>query len=370
MENGLKVRDIAGWLETWAPKALAESYDNVGLLVGQPGTEVTRVLVSLDCTEEVVKEAEEAGCQMIVSHHPVIFGGLKRLQGASDVERTVMRAVRSNIALYAIHTNLDNVLTGVNHQLAELVGCVPDSLQILRPMGAGLEKWSVFVPEAHAEAVRVAMADAGAGAIGRYDSCSFASKGMGSFRALEGAHPHVGTPGELHREAETKLEMVVPSTLASEVERAMLTAHPYEEVAFDRVALQQGRSDVGAGMVGMLAQPMAWEAFADQVKEVLGCQAIKHTAPVHANVQRIAVCGGSGSFLMGDAKRAKADVYITSDIKYHEYFQAEGRLQLLDVGHYESEWQTSSLIASKINEKFPNFAVRLSGIRTNPVSFR
>ena len=160
MENGLKVRDIAGWLETWAPKALAESYDNVGLLVGHPGDEVTRVLVSLDCTEEVVKEAEEAGCQMIVSHHPVIFGGLKRLQGASDVERTVMRAVRSNIALYAIHTNLDNVLTGVNHQLAKLVGCVPDSLQILRPMGAGLEKWSVFVPEAHAEAVRVAMENA------------------------------------------------------------------------------------------------------------------------------------------------------------------------------------------------------------------
>ena len=195
MENGLKVRDIAGWLETWAPKALAESYDNVGLLVGHPGDEVTRVLVSLDCTEEVVKEAEEAGCEMIVSHHPVIFGGLKRLQGASDVERTVMRAVKSNIALYAIHTNLDNVLTGVNHQLAKLVGCVPDSLQILRPMGAGLEKWSVFVPEAQSEAVRVAMADAGAGAIGRYDSCSFASKGMGSFRALEGAQPHVGTPG-------------------------------------------------------------------------------------------------------------------------------------------------------------------------------
>jgi putative NIF3 family GTP cyclohydrolase 1 type 2 len=164
--------------------------------------------------------------------------------------------------------------------------------------------------------------------------------------------------------------MVVPSTLASEVERAMLAAHPYEEVAFDRVALQQGRSDVGAGMVGTLAQPMAWEAFADHVKDVLGCQAIKHTDPVHANVQRIAVCGGSGSFLIGDAKRAKADVYITSDIKYHEYFQAEGRLQLLDVGHYESEWQTSSLIASKINEKFPNFAVRLFGFRTNPVSFR
>ena len=213
----MKVRDIAGWLETWAPRQFAESYDNVGLLVGHADLEVTQVLVSLDCTEEVVKEAERTGCQMIVSHHPVIFGGLKRLNGDNDVERTVMRAIQSGIALYAIHTNLDNVSTGVNRKLAESLGCLSESLRILRPKGEGLEKWSVFVPEANADAVRKAMAEAGAGHLGNYDECSFQASGVGTFRALEGANPHVGQLGELHREPEVKLEMAVPSALAHAV---------------------------------------------------------------------------------------------------------------------------------------------------------
>ena len=370
MENALKVRDIAAWLETWAPRHLAESYDNVGLLVGSADAEVTKVLVSLDCTESVVEEAEREGCQMIVSHHPVIFGGLKRLNGSNDVERTVMRAVRSGIALYAIHTNLDNVMTGVNRRLGELLGCVPDSLRILRPMGAKLEKWAVFVPLAHLDSVRDAVAEAGAGHIGKYDRCSFSTEGEGTFRAQEGANPHVGEVGQVHREPEAKLEMVVPGEVVGAVRAAMLSAHPYEEVAYDRMALENGRVDLGAGMVGELPEPVAWEEFADHVKSVLGCQAIKHTAPVRDRVKKIALCGGSGAFLMGDAARSGADVYVTSDVKYHEYFQAEGRFQLFDVGHYESEWQTSALIANKINEKFPNFAVRLSLTKTNPVTYR
>ena len=370
MENALKVRDIAAWLEVWAPRHLAESYDNVGLLVGSADMEVNKVLVSLDCTEDVVAEAEREGCQLIVSHHPVIFGGLKRLNGSNDVERTVMRAVRSGIALYAIHTNLDNVMTGVNRHLGELLGCTPESLRILRPMGAKLEKWTVFVPTDHADSVRDAMAQAGAGHIGNYDQCSFATEGTGTFRAREGATPFVGNPGEMHREPEVRLEMVVPGEAVSAVRRAMLEAHPYEEVAYDRVALENGRVDLGAGMVGELPEPMAWEDFADHVKQTLGGQALKHTAPVKSHVQRIAMCGGSGAFLMGDAARAGADVYVTSDVKYHEYFQAEGCFQLLDVGHYESEWQTSTLIANKIKEKFPKFAVRLSSTKTNPVTYR
>ena len=217
-----------------------------------------QVLVSLDCTEEVVIEAERTGCQMIVSHHPVIFGGLKRLNGGNDVECTVMRAIRSGIALYAIHTNLDNVLTGVNRALAESLGCLPESLQILRPKEEGLEKWSVFVPEAQADAVRSAMAEAGAGHLGNYDKCSFQASGVGTFRALKGANPHVGELGELHREPEVKLEMAVPSALARAVEAAMTAAHPYEEIAFDRVSLVQTRTDVGSGMVGELAEAMPW----------------------------------------------------------------------------------------------------------------
>ena len=370
MENALKVRDIADWLEAWAPRHLAESYDNVGLLVGSPKDKVQKVLVSLDCTEAVVEEAEREGCQLIVSHHPVIFGGLKRLNGGNDVERTVMRALRSGIALYAIHTNLDNVMTGVNRHLGELLGCTPESLRILKPMGAKLEKWTVFVPTAQLDAVRSAMAQSGAGHIGNYDECSFAVEGTGTFRAQEGAQPFVGEIGITHREPEARLEMVVPGEAVSAVRKAMLEAHPYEEVAYDRVAIENGRVDLGAGMVGELPKPMAWEAFADHVKSALGCQALKHTRPVKDKVQRIALCGGSGAFLMSDAARAGADVYVTSDVKYHEYFQAEGRFQLLDVGHYESEWQTSALIANKINEKFPNFAVRLSSTKTNPVTYR
>ena len=370
MENALKVRDITTWLESWAPKQWAESYDNVGLLVGELDAPVRRVLVSLDCTEAVVAEAEREGCELIVSHHPVIFGGLKRLNGSNDVERTVMRAIRSGIALYAIHTNLDNVMTGVNRRLGEALGCTPESLQILRPMGAKLEKWTVFVPSGQLQGVREAMAQAGAGHIGNYEECSYSTEGTGTFRALEGAKPHVGAIGELHFEPESRLEMVVPHEAVSAVRSAMLTAHPYEEVAYDRVTLEQGRNDIGAGMVGELPAPMPWEDFADHVKAALGCTALKHTAPVKASVQRIAMCGGSGAFLMGDAARSGADVYVTSDVKYHEYFQASERFQLLDVGHFESEWQTSSLIANKINEKFPNFAVRLSSTRTNPVTYR
>ena len=370
MENALKVRDIAGCLEAWAPRQFAESYDNVGLLVGSMDAPVTQIMVSLDCTEAVVEEAVAAGCQMIVSHHPLIFKGMKRLVGGNEVERTVMLALRHNVALYAIHTNLDNVMSGVNWQLATSLGCSPESLKILRPMGTGWEKWTVFVPHSALEAVREAMSSAGAGHIGRYDQCSFVASGEGTFRALEGANPYVGALGELHREPESRLEMVVPSESVRAVHRAMSDVHPYEEVAYDRVQLQQNKEDIGAGMVGTLPEPMAWQDFADLVKERLGCGAVKHTEPVSENVQRIAVCGGSGAFLIEDAKRAKADVYVTSDIKYHEYFQADGQIQLLDVGHYESEWQTSGLISNKIKEKFPNFAVRLSQTRTNPISFR
>jgi len=370
MENALKVRDIAACLEAWAPRQHAESYDNVGLLVGSMDAAVTQVMVSLDCTEAVVEEAVEAGCQMVVSHHPLIFKGLKRLTGSNEVERTAMLALRHNVALYAIHTNLDNVKSGVNWTLATSVGCNPHSLSILRPMGADLEKWTVFVPHAHVDSVRTAMADAGAGHIGQYDQCSFSTQGEGTFRAQEGANPFVGAIGELHREPESRLEMVVPGDHSAAVFRAMSAAHPYEEVAYDRVLLQQRRDDLGAGMVGELDAAMPWEAFADHVKETLGCGAIKHTAPVKDMVKRVAVCGGSGAFLIADAKRAGADVYITSDVKYHEYFGADGQIQLLDVGHYESEWQTSGLISNKIKEIFPNFAVRLSQTRTNPVSFR
>ena len=370
MENALKVRDIADWLETWAPCHLAESYDNVGLLVGSPEDVVHKVLVSLDCTEAVVEEAEREGCQLIVSHHPVIFGGLKRLNGGNDVERTVMRALRSGIALYAIHTNLDNVSSGVNRHLGELLGCKPESLRILKPMGAKLEKWAVFVPLTHLETVRSAMSRAGAGHIGNYDECSFSVEGLGTFRAQEGSQPFVGDIGTMHQEPEARLEMVVPGEAMPAVRKALLDAHPYEEVAYDRIALENERMDLGAGMVGELPEPMRWEAFADHVKTTLGCQAMKHTRPVKDLVQRIALCGGSGAFLISDAGRCGADVYVTSDVKYHEYFQAEGRFLLLDVGHYESEWQTSTLIANKINEKFPNFAVRLSSTKTNPVTYR
>ena len=364
------VQAVMDVLEQWAPPVLQESYDNSGLLVGDRTAIIDSVLVSLDCTEAVVEEAARLGAGMIVSHHPIVFQGLKRLTGSNHVERTVMAAIRHGIALYAIHTNLDNVADGVNQKLATAVGCLPDSLRILRPKPALLNQLVVYVPKAQSAEVQEALFAAGAGQIGAYDECGWAVQGQGTFRPLDGSNPTIGQEGMRSEVDEVRVEVVVETWRLNEVLSAMQQAHPYEEVAHSVWTLANTSGEVGSGMVGELAEPMAEVAFLDQLKKNLGCGAIRHTDLCEKPIRKVAVCGGSGSFLLSDAIRSGADIFVTSDFKYHEFFGAEGRILIADVGHYESEWQTTHLIVSRLNNKFTNFAIHLAQANPNPIHYR
>lgn len=364
----MKINELTRFLEEIAPLALQESYDNSGLLVGDPETEVTQALIALDCTEEVVEEAIKEGCNLIITHHPIIFKGLKRITGANYIERVVIKAIRHGIALYAIHTNLDNVTGGVNSKIADKLGL--EAQAILSPKQNTLKKLAVFVPRSHVEQVRQSLFDAGAGQIGNYDECSFNAAGYGTFRAGQTAQPHVGEIGEQHREEETRIEVIFPAHLERNIILSMYEAHPYEEVAYDLYKLENVYREVGSGMIGNLPEAIAPVAFFELLKQNLGVKMIRHTAlPEGGAIKRVAVCGGSGGFLLKDAIRSGADVFVTADYKYHEFFDADGKILIADVGHFESEQFTQELLLEIIQKKFPTFAVRLTGIDTNPINY-
>ncbi len=363
-----RIQHIIDILEQLAPPALQEDYDNSGLLVGAPGGEVEKVLVSLDVTEEVVQEAKAKGAGMIVSHHPLIFRPLKRITGRNQVERTVMAALKADIALYAIHTNLDNVAHGVNAMMCRKLGL--EGMQVLRPAGGTLAKVVTFAPVDHADAVRQAMFDAGGGRIGDYDECSFNHGGEGTFRAGEGANPFVGKHGQRHAEAETRIEMVVERWNVRRVLSAMHKAHPYEEVAHDVMLLDNVHPTAGSGGIGSFPEPMTWELFVERVKAAFGAPVVRHTVPPKGTISKVALCGGTGSFLLSDALRAGADVFLSSDFKYHEFFGTEGRITIADIGHAEAEGGISQWLVEQLADLkhgFPNFAVLLSEVRTNPI---
>lgn len=362
----MQIRQIIKHLESIAPLGYQEPYDNSGLLVGDPTREVINVLVSLDVTEEVVAEAESRNCQMIIAHHPLIFGGLKKITGSDYVQRTVIQAIKKDIAVYAIHTNLDNVVTGVNNKIGEILGI--GRRKILEPKKDTLYKLVVFTPSGSAETVQKALFEAGAGHIGNYSECSFSSSGRGSFKANEEAQPYTGERGSLHYEDEVKVEVIVPAYLKNRVVQSMVEAHPYEEVAYDVFSLENTNMEVGSGMVGLLEEPVYALDFLNMVKEKMG-GVVRYTALVKDQVQRIAWCGGSGSFLLPAAKRAGVDVFITSDFKYHQFFDAENEIIIADIGHYENEQFTKELIASILKEKFTNFAVLLAETNTNPINY-
>lgn len=361
----MRIRTIIDVLNSWAPPALQEDYDNSGLQVGDPEAEVEAALLCLDCTEEVVLEAARTGCGLVIAHHPVIFRPLRSLTGRNAVERTILAAVRHGVAIHAIHTNLDNVITGVNAEIAARLGL--QGLSVLDPKAGQLRKLAVFVPHDHAEAVREALFAAGAGQVGAYDQCSFNLRGEGTFRGGAGTDPFVGRVGERHVEPETRVEVIYPVTAEGRVVKALLAAHPYEEVAYDLVPLANGHPGVGSGAVGTLAQPLTEGAFLARVKEVFGAPVVRHTGLTGREIRRVAVCGGSGAFLIGKALAAGVDAYLTADVKYHEFFQPEGRLLLADIGHFESEQFTMDLIGRKLGEILPTFATRFTGIITNPI---
>ena len=363
----MKIADIIALLESTAPPSLQESYDNAGLLTGNAGVTCTGALCTLDATEEVINEAIQRGCNLVVAHHPIIFGGLKKITGRNYIEKTIITAIKNDIAIYAIHTNLDNVIAGVNGIMADKLGLV--NRKILAPKEATLKKLFTFVPLEQVEQVRTALFEAGGGHIGNYNECSFGAAGTGTFKGGEGANPFVGEPGERHYEQELKIEVVFPAYLQTAMIRALRTAHPYEEVAYDIVNLANTHPGIGAGLVGDLPDAVPETAFLKQLKTAFNLPLIRHTALTGRPVKKVAVCGGAGSSLIFKALAVNADIYITGDMKYHEFFDANGRLIIADIGHFESEQFTIDLLAGVLQEKFPTFAVLKTAIKTNPVHY-
>ena len=361
------IRDIITYIESIAPPGYQESYDNAGLILGDADMTVTSALISLDVTEAVIDEAIEAGCELIIAHHPILFKGIKRLNGKSYVERCVIKAIKNDIAIYAAHTNLDSITGGVNTKICEKIGLT--NLKILVPAREQLLKLVTFIPEDHLDKVREALFAAGAGSIGKYDKCSFGSKGTGTFRGGSESNPYVGEVGEFHFEKEIRLETIVPRHLQNNILSALLSSHPYEEVAYDIYPLENSLPEVGAGMIGELPGGENEIDFLSRLLTIFGCKSIRYTYLLGKPVKRVAVCGGSGSFLLSAAMKAGADVFITADMKYHEFFDAEEKIVIADIGHYESEQFTRELFYEILIKKFPNFALRLSEVKTNPVLY-
>ncbi|MBN8720380.1 MAG: Nif3-like dinuclear metal center hexameric protein [Sediminibacterium magnilacihabitans] len=363
----MKIMEAIQVLEQAAPLSYQEGYDNAGLLTGNSNWNCTGILCTLDATEQVIMEAKERGCNLVVAHHPIIFGGLKKITGRNYVEKSVISAIKHDIVIYAIHTNLDNVLHGVNNRIADRLGLV--SRRILAPKDRQLMKLCSFVPLAQADELRTALFEAGAGHIGRYSDCSFNVEGTGTFKGGAGTNPFAGNPGELHREKEVKLEVIFPAHLQSRLVAALLKSHPYEEVAYDIIPLANEHPEVGSGLIGELPEPVTEEGFLHILKNAFELSIVRHTPLLGKKIQKVALCGGAGSFLTGRALAAGADVYVTADVKYHEFFDANDRLVIADIGHWESEQYTSELLVELLQAKFPTFAVLKSAINTNPVRY-
>ncbi|MFP5039717.1 Nif3-like dinuclear metal center hexameric protein [Parasediminibacterium sp. JCM 36343] len=363
----LPIASIIQALENFAPPSYQESYDNCGLITGSAGWACTGVLCTLDATEAVVLEAVANGCNMVVAHHPIVFGGLKKINGKNYVEQAIITAIKNDIAIYAIHTNADNVLLGVNNAIANALGLV--NTQILSPKTNLLAKLITYIPIAHVEQVRKALFDAGIGIMGNYSEVSFSAEGTGTYKANEAANPFIGDKGQRHEEQERKLEMIFPAYMQKQVVKVLIAAHPYEEVAYDIIPLANEHKQVGSGMVGHLPEEMPELDFLAHIKKAFGLQAIRHTPLLGKNVSKVAICGGAGSFLIGKAIAVDADFYITADVKYHEFFDAENKLVIADIGHWESEQYTVDLLIGILQPKFPTFAVLKSGVVTNPVHY-
>lgn len=363
----MKIRDITHYLEQIAPLSLQENYDNAGLLTGNADWECSGIITTLDATEDVVLEAIEKKANLVIAHHPIIFGGLKKITGRNYVERTIITAIKNDIAIYAIHTNLDNVLHGVNARMADKLNLI--DRRVISEKSGVLRKLYTYVPDAHLEAVRDALFAAGGGQIGNYSECSFSSPGEGTFKGAAGSQPFVGSPGSRHTEPERKIEVLFEAWNEKRILNALIKAHPYEEVAYEIISLENNNQQVGSGLIGELPNAVTEAEFLAMLKEAFGLQVIRHTPLMGKSVKKLALCGGAGSFLTGAALAAGADWFITADVKYHEFFDANGRLVLADIGHFESEQYTSDLLLEVLSEKFPNFAVQKTGVKTNPVHY-
>jgi len=363
----MTVKELLDILEEWAPQAYAEDFDNVGLLVGNPDNYCSGALITLDITEEVVEEAIAKKCNVIISFHPIVFSGLKKITGSSYVERVVQKAIENQIAIIALHTRLDNHPNGVSEVLCKQLKL--SKTEVLVPKKATLKKLVAYVPESHTASILEALHKAGAGSLENYIDCSFLLEGTGKFTGTAQSNPHIGKQMEKVTVSEIQINVVFEAHLFHRVQKALLDAHPYETVAYEMYQLLNSFSQVGMGRIGELEKEMDQLTFLNWVKKQLNTELIRHSPLTNKNIKKVAVLGGSGSFAIEDAKRKGADAYITADLKYHQFYQGEKQLVLLDVGHYESEQFTKNLIFDYLKEKLPNFAFVLSNIKTNPVNY-
>ncbi|SDZ75585.1 dinuclear metal center protein, YbgI/SA1388 family [Arachidicoccus rhizosphaerae] len=363
----MQIQDVISILEKVAPAAYQESYDNAGLITGSPAWACKGILISLDCLEGTIEEAVKKGCNLVVAHHPILFKGTRQLTGKDYIQRTLIKAIKADVAIYAIHTNLDNVAGGVSKKMADLLGLI--NPRILDPKSGLLSSLVTFVPQQNADAVRKALFAAGAGSIGPYDDCAFSVTGTGTFKPQQGATPAIGHVGATEQVTEQRIELIFPNHLQGKLIQALIKAHPYEQVAYYIHPLVNKDQDVGSGMIGELPQPADYQEVLAKIKEVFQVPVIRHTPLLDKKVQKIALCGGAGSFLTKTAIAAGADLYLTADVKYHEFFDADGQIVLMDIGHFESEQYTIELLFDILAQKFPTFAILKSVYYTNPVLY-
>ncbi len=363
----MTIQDVAALLEQLAPLSYQEPYDNSGLQVGSPSANLKGILISLDITPDVVAEASLKGCNLIVSHHPLIFSGLKHITEKSITEKSIALAIKKDIAIYSAHTNIDNIKGGVNSKIADLLGL--KSQKILVPAQDSLVKLVTFVPTNDADSVRMALFDAGAGHIGNYDQCSYNIDGKGSFRGDESTKPYVGEKGLLHFEPEVRIEVIVPKVNISKVVKALISAHPYEEVAYDVYPLLNTFQNAGTGIIGELEIAADEKDLLKSLKKIFNSKCIRHTTFLNKKVKKVAVCGGSGASMLSRAIDAGADIFISADFKYHQFFEAESRILIADIGHFESEQFTVDIFYDYLIKNLPKFAVFKSEINTNPINY-
>ena len=363
----MKVSEVADIINEFAPFALKESYDNVGLQIGNPESIVTGAILTIDITEAVIDEAIARQCNLIVAHHPLIFKGVKQIVGKNLVERSILKAIKNDIAIIIAHTNIDSVNNGVSRMMSDKLGL--KNCKVLAPRESALLKLVTFIPSSSFDVVREAIFEAGAGHIGDYSKCGYSANGEGSFMAAESANPFVGEKMKFHVEPELKFETILPFYKKSEVISALKRSHPYEEVAYDIYQLQNVWDNVGYGLVGELADEMELDAFLEKVKSAFELKSLRYTELKDRMVKRIAVSGGSGSDLLVNAKSVKADVLISADFKYHQFFDAENQIAIVDIGHYESEQYTKELFFDILTKKISTFALHKSSVNTNPIKY-
>ncbi len=363
----MKLKDLCSYLDSVVPLSFQESYDNSGLQVGLADREISSALITLDVTEEVIDEAISHKCNVLVSHHPLIFNGIKSLTGKTFTERILYKAVKHDIAIYSAHTNLDVLSNGVSRKMAEKLGL--EKITVLSPSNSMLLKLITYIPESHLDKVRNALFEAGAGVIGNYDQCGFAVSGTGSFRGNENTNPFLGEKGKIHFEKEIRFETILFSHLKDKVIRALLEVHPYEEVAFDLYVLENKNVEIGLGCVGNFPHPMSEDDLLKRVSLVFNAKGVRYSTLTGKPMRKIALCGGSGASLLNLAISSGADAFLTADIKYHDFFKTENKILLVDTGHFESEKFSGEILKDLIIKKFPKFAVRFSETNTNPINY-